>query len=211
MKIDRIINFTDAYHHFSLFEQESEVVDFTHLRGTNGYCSDEAASEIRKAFQGFSLEKTNYIDDGNHHYLTFFSLELIKEPFDLVVFDHHTDLQPPSLLPILSCGGWIRSALFEMEFLQKVYLIGPPSDAFEKEEIDECKDRIVFVDEEEANTGSFVVPKERPIYISIDLDVLSENDFKSVWDQGSMRLPRLLSWQTALKESKKILGIDICG
>lgn len=34
-------------------------------------------------------------------------LGLEKEDLFLAVFDHHTDMQPPALLPVLSCGSWI--------------------------------------------------------------------------------------------------------
>ena len=54
-------------------------------------------------------------------------LELVTEPFDLLVFDHHTDMQEPAFGGILSCGGWVRAALEELPLLHRVYLAGPPA------------------------------------------------------------------------------------
>lgn len=51
-------------------------------------------------------------------------LEKIKEPFSLILFDHHPDLQAPSWGGITSCCGWVREALLTDEKLQRVYLVG---------------------------------------------------------------------------------------
>lgn len=54
----------------------------------------------------------------------------MKEPFNLLVFDNHTDMQLPAFGGLLSCGGWIASALEEVEKLQEVWLIGPDEEAY---------------------------------------------------------------------------------
>ena len=57
---------------------------------------------------------------------------MVKEPFELLVFDHHTDMQRPAFVGILSCGGWIREALETNENLKHVILVGPPETAMEE-------------------------------------------------------------------------------
>lgn len=49
------------------------------------------------------------------------------------------------------------------------------------------------------------------IYFSIDKDVLSPADAATNWDQGSLTFEALKSIITELSQSRKILGIDICG
>ena len=86
-------------------------VDFTHLEGTNCYCSPESAAIIRQDFGRQELRAFHQIGTGDYHYLTLFWLELIREPFCLVLFDHHPDDQPAAFGDALgSCGGWVTDA-----------------------------------------------------------------------------------------------------
>ena len=50
-----------------------------------------------------------------------------------------------------------------------------------------------------------------PIYISIDKDVLDPDQLMTNWDQGTMKSETLIKIVKRLLESKRILGIDICG
>ena len=38
-------------------------------------------------------------------------MEKIDMPFRLILFDNHTDMQPPAFGGLLSCGGWAAEAL----------------------------------------------------------------------------------------------------
>jgi len=49
----------------------------------------------------------------------------ISEPFSLILFDHHTDMQPPMIDGMISCGDWARSVLLTNPNLQQLILIGP--------------------------------------------------------------------------------------
>lgn len=49
------------------------------------------------------------------------------------------------------------------------------------------------------------------VYISIDKDVLSEDDAVTNWDQGNMRLEQLLELIEHIAMDRNICGIDICG
>lgn len=51
-------------------------------------------------------------------------LERINEPFNLVVFDNHTDYQESAFGGLTSCGGWIGEANDTFSNLNKIYLIG---------------------------------------------------------------------------------------
>ncbi|MBR6230472.1 MAG: arginase family protein [Lachnospiraceae bacterium] len=217
-----ICNFTDLYTKRGEWAGEDRIlVDFRDMEGTNGYCSDEAAGRIMELLKPYPPSGEHYIDDGNHHYMTRFWIEKIKEPFDLIVFDHHTDMQPPALLPILSCGNWILESVNSLENLKNILLVGPPQSSLE--EIESFKDRVFMISEENANEA----PEEalngafaefcgrnnglRPVYISVDEDVLSESEVKTIWDQGSMTRKTLNSWIGHIKDNFRVIGIDICG
>ena len=51
-------------------------------------------------------------------------MEKIDMPFRLILFDNHTDMQPPAFGGLLSCGGWAAEALEKLPHLQEVILIG---------------------------------------------------------------------------------------
>ena len=49
------------------------------------------------------------------------------------------------------------------------------------------------------------------VYLTIDKDVLVRDDAVTNWDQGSMRLPYLLSMIAAIGETHRIIGADVIG
>ena len=151
----------------------------------------------------------------------------MEHPFRLLVFDNHTDMQPPAFGGILSCGGWIAASLEELENLRHVILVGPDETAYEQVE-EKLKDRVTFLSREhlqgmtEAQINGFLeetvgrVCESLPLYISVDKDVLSTKDAQTTWSQGDMNLTTLMSGVHAVLECVKnaggeIAGVDICG
>ena len=55
------------------------------------------------------------------------------------------------------------------------------------------------------------IPEGLPIFLSIDIDVLSLAYARTDWDQGSMTLDELLSAVGRIVAEHRVLGIDICG
>ena len=198
-------------------------IDLRDIDGVNGYCSDEAGMKIRERIADLPSEAVHVIDGGNYHYMSLFWLEKIKKSFDLIVFDHHTDMQEPALIPALSCGSWLLDTLKRGDIpVNKVWLIGPPAKDFEAVE-EKYKDRIIFVPQDEADAaGNFPALPEHgvfgkmreeslPAYISIDKDVLSENELKTSWEQGSMSVSALKKIVRYICETRDVIGLDLCG
>ena len=90
------------------------------------YCSQSAYEEIRKRIEPFGISGIHFIDSGNYHYVTKIMTDFLKEPFVLVCFDHHTDMQKPMVEGMTSCGDWAGQVLRENTYLQQLVLIGPP-------------------------------------------------------------------------------------
>lgn len=101
------------------------ILDFTTLSGTNGFCDDAAADEIRRRIADFPARGLHFLDNGNYHYLTRFWCEKITEDFALVVYDHHVDLRKPVFPGLMSCGSWIRDVLLWNSHCRAVLIIGP--------------------------------------------------------------------------------------
>ena len=74
-------------------------------------------------------------------------LTKMDQPFCLLVYDNHTDMQPPAFGGLLSCGGWIAAALEELENLKHVILVGPDEAAYEQVE-ENLKERVIFLSRE---------------------------------------------------------------
>ena len=237
-----ILNFSKIYDQESFYrsDKSSHFVDLSGISGTNCMCDDEAKKEILKgitdcsgsanegAGSSFLPYGLHYIDNGNYHYVSSIYLSRVKEPFSLIVLDHHPDMQRP-MFDILSCGGWIVDVLGNNEFVRDVHIIGA-----DKKLIDELPDadkaKVRFYDIEDVfgkePDGSLKVSlpdSSFPIYLSIDKDVIKKDELVTNWDQGEAEAMQVLELVRTLKArsagtgsclnegSLRLLGVDICG
>ena len=203
--------------------------DCTQVDGTDCYCDDEAQAILRQQIESVRGDSfgIHFFDNGNYHYMSKLWTDCVQEPFDLVVFDHHPDMQPPRFEGILSCGGWIKEVLDHNKFVQNVTVIGVADHLVEEIREDltqansaEILNRVTFIRESELNSfgkdpsASPLWASLRmtlPCHISIDKDALSTAEAATNWDQGSLTFEQLTATLTHLAQNRKILGIDICG
>ena len=203
-----------------------EVTDLSALEGTNCYCDEAAAAAIRSAVADLPAAALHWDDTGDYHYLTRFWLEKAAaenggEPFALVLFDHHPDMQEPAFGKVLSCGGWARDAFLGIPGLTQVLMVGINPD-LELEILDLVFDGVLAVTSEDLrHTGdglssdvlemfSLLEPRI-PVYVSIDLDVLMTEYVRTDWDQGHMTLAQLQAAVLRATAGHRLLGADICG
>lgn len=237
-----ILNFSKIYNQESFYrsDKSSHFVDLSGISGTNCMCDDEARKEILKeiaecdkdadegAVSSFLPYGLHYIDNGNYHYVSSIYLSQVKEPFSLIVLDHHPDMQRP-MFDILSCGGWIVDVLDNNEFVRDVHVIG--ADRGLIDELPEAdRQRVKFYDIEDVfgkePDGSIKVSlpdSSFPIYLSIDKDVIKKDELVTNWDQGEAGAEQVLEFVRTLKTESigacsglnegalQLLGIDICG
>ncbi len=185
-----ILKMTDAYEYQSFYKSQKNLIikDFRELEGTRCYLDDAAKSTITESIKDCPVDGIHFIDSGNYHYLSLLWLSMIDEPFNLVLFDHHPDNQPPSFGSITSCGGWVLESQETLPHLNNVYTYGVGQEIPPKS-----------------------IPNDLPIYISIDKDVLSTEYAITDWDQGDMTLPTMISMLKDIFHNHKIIGVDICG
>ena len=140
MKLSLILDIDSQYKDL---QEQAAYVDLSALSGVNGYCSEEAAEEFRKAIRKSSSTGTqqepqgstssavlkkpcsgiHLFGSGNYHYISKFFLETIEEPFNLLLIDNHPDMEAPEF-PLLSCGSWVLDSLRELPNLRQVYMAG---------------------------------------------------------------------------------------
>lgn len=217
-----IMNFSGIYKNQNFYknyaEEEISWTELSDLSGCNCYCDAEASDRIRKEIQAFTGKGLHFIDSGNYHYMTRLWLEKLQIPFRLLVFDNHTDMQPPAFGGLLSCGGWIAASLEELPLLQEVILVGPDEEAYTQVEPD-LQQKVLFLSREKLSTmtteekeGFFNnLSEDLPLYVSVDKDVLCKGDASTTWSQGDMHLSELMSFLELVLERQNILGMDVCG
>lgn len=200
-------------------------IDCSDIEGTNLYLTKAAEKELRKRLRGYGPGGIHFLDSGNYHYVTKIMTDRIDEPFSLILFDHHTDMQSPMIEGMISCGDWARSVLLDNPQLQQLILIGPKKadiqaiyndKEFTAKQKKRLKEKLIAFSAEElrADEGHEKVERIRmdvPFYISIDKDVLDERYCETNWNQGRMSLSLLEHLLRAFLETGNILGIDICG
>ena len=208
---------------------EIRYIDCTDIPGTDCYCDDEAVEAIRKGIADAGITDArgiHFFDNGNYHYMSKIWTDIVQEPFTLVVFDHHPDMQEPRFGNILSCGGWVKKILDENKFVDNVVIIGAADHLVE--EIPP-HDKVTFIPESDIiSLSSLVSPKgitsttgQSPecrisrlssnLYISIDKDALSPAYAATNWDQGSLSLEHMKAIINAIAKDRRIIGMDICG
>lgn len=217
------MNFSGIYKQ-QQFWQTGEIqrniswVEVQELPGSNCYCDGDAMETLRQKLEEFDADGIHFIDSGNYHYMSRIWLEKLNTPFRLVVFDNHTDMQPPAFGGLLSCGGWVAASLEELPLLKEVLLVGPDQEAFDQTE-PVLREKVRFLSRE--NLGEMTLEEkisffeeltaEFPTYLSVDKDVLCPEEASTTWSQGEMTLEELCQFVKILLEKQDILGMDVCG
>ena len=216
-------------------------MDCSDIEETDMYCSKNAYEKIWGRIEPYGIQGIHYIDSGNYHYITKIITDHITEPFGLVMYDHHTDMQIPMVPEMMSCGDWAGQTLSQNKNLRQLVIVGPPESDIEQtlESYSGSQSGRLLTFSAEDLHGDLLENKlklirtDLPLYISIDKDVLGTEYTETNWSQGDMSidgLERLLSvffgGQGEEKNSdacrnderyagdirhSRILGIDICG
>lgn len=211
-----VMDFSGAYDMENLpRDGRFKWIDCRHLSGTDCYCDNEGKEALTGIIARCPVGGIHFIDSGNYHYVTKFWTDRIREPFALVVFDHHPDMQPPLFEHILSCGSWVKDVLESNPNCRKVVIAGA-SDELIRSVPHGYEGRVHFysdndLDHEESWNRFSQELLSEPVYISIDKDVLSPEYAVTNWDQGSMSLKELEKLLYIILLHHPVLGMDICG
>ncbi len=211
-----IMNFSHVYEEEDFYGDERAVwIDCSDIPGTDCYCTEEAEAAIRSRIRDFPPEGIHFLDSGNFHYVSMLWMEKIRVPFHLLVFDYHSDMQPPLFAELLSCGCWISRALDANPFLRRVWIVGPDASAFDHLDA-RYRDRLVCISLQDVQRREAfrelarIEPGTR-LYVSIDKDVLDRHFSRTNWNQGALSLETLERLTATVADRARLIGIDICG
>jgi arginase family enzyme len=171
---------------------------------------------------------------GDFHHLTALRLRQITEPVVLVSFDNHPDwdVRPPRW----GCGGWINRAL-ELPHVRHVSVWGCgnfecwwPHQIFGNRRAERAgilevhpwaDDRPV---QDRQRKGAILrnnwrehfeqfleTSRGENVYVTIDLDCLQAEEAVTNWEAGRFAIVDLEWALNKLRESRRVLGGDICG
>jgi len=191
-----------------------EQVELSDIPGTNGYCHFETLGRIARRLAKRRQRGITLIGRGNYHYASFLLAGEVKEPFTLVLFDHHADMMESPDENIISCGSWALEAMKRLPNLRLVLLVGASRDSIRQIPAG-WRRRVIAVPEEAAAAVDVrrlvrLIPTDT-VYVSVDKDVLSPLDAATDWDHGSLRLDALLGMLEAVAGAKRLAGVDVCG
>lgn len=237
-----ILDFTHVYCDEDIKDIDRfRYIDCSDIQETDMYCSKNAYEKIWGRIEPYGIQGIHYIDSGNYHYISKIITDHIDEPFGLVMYDHHTDMQMPMVPEMMSCGDWAGQALSQNKNLRQLVIVGPPESDIEQilESYSGSQSGRLLTFSAEDLHGDLLENKlklirtDLPLYISIDKDVLGTEYTETNWSQGDMSIYGLecllsvfLGGQVEEKNSdacrndernvgdirhSRILGIDICG
>lgn len=237
-----ILDFTHVYCDEDIKDIDRfRYIDCSDIQETDMYCSKNAYEKIWGRIEPYGIQGIHYIDSGNYHYISKIITDHIDEPFGLVMYDHHTDMQIPMVPEMMSCGDWAGQALSQNKNLRQLVIVGPPESDIEQtlESYSGSQSGRLLTFSAEDLHGDLLENKlklirtDLPLYISIDKDVLGTEYTETNWSQGDMSIDGLerllgvfLGGQGEEKNSdacrddernagdirhSRILGIDICG
>lgn len=213
----QIFDFEDIYAKQSWHQQHRNHIKNLRLgisKGVNGYCSIDAQKKLKQACAAMHMPAITLLGSGNYHYLTYFLLRQIKQPFSLVLFDFHSDMQTCLSDSLLSCGNWVSFAIRDCPHLKQVFICGISEQYIPSTNAILSKSIHCFTEEmlhSHAWLSTFERLNRYPLYLSIDKDVFDTNLARTNWDQGSMTRDIMQLFFDLVFQKQEIVGGDICG
>lgn len=211
-----VLDFDQVYYTQTYFKKTHyEMINLSDIRNTNRYCERKSLVAINNRLKKRKERGITFIGSGNYHYVTYLLLSEVKDPFTLVLFDHHTDMMDAPCESLMTCGSWVLKSLENLQMLKKVIIIGAREDVLKSIPEYLNKRALVFSEEDlgQASIDQYIKSAIATdnVYFSIDKDVLKESEAVTNWDQGNMKLIDLINLIKYISVNKRVCGIDVCG
>ena len=205
------------------------------------FASRSAMREFADAVEAAALPgrgaEITFYGSGDFHHMAAAFVARHDTPLTVIHVDNHPDWV--TFPATHNCGAWVNRAL-ELPQVAKIITIGPCSDDLKWPQLKGAnlaavragklelfpwraapsrmlgRDDMRWRNLADEDFDEFLddldgkIPT-KAIYLSIDKDALCASEAVTNWDQGSMRLAHVAALVTALAQTRKILGIDVCG
>jgi len=197
--------------------KDYDWLDFESIPNTNLLCEKDTLKLMSHKLSKRSPGVIHYLGSGNYHYLSYLLQSRIKNPYTLILFDHHTDSLPSLSQSLISCGSWVLESLKHLSMLQKVFIIGVSEEAPHYIPTSIREKVAIYTEhtlQQNLSTITQSIIKQIPtdsIYISIDKDTVDPKDAVTAWDHGTLRLKQMMYMIKALFQYEDVLGVDVCG
>ncbi len=201
------------------------TIDLADLRtGLQFYADTKARSAFAaRVAVNSSSPAVHLLGSGDFHHLTLMLLEQMANPFLLVVFDNHTDCS--YLGPKYHCGNW----LYHAALLPGCRMVLHGGATANEGLVSRCtgvrslirNGKLRQIAGRELVDGDSVQkfvhllaahnPERIPVYVSVDKDVLRQEESPGDWDNGVMSLLQLRGVLDHVKRIYPLAGVDITG
>ncbi|WP_044080258.1 arginase family protein [Prevotella pectinovora] len=211
-----LLNFTGIYNYESFASNRNIThVDCSDINGVDCYCDEQAREELHRRLSPFPAKALHFIDSGDFHYLTEYWVSRLQEPFSLIVFDHHPDMQEPQWNGVVSCGGWVTDVLEKNPLVRNIIIVGASDELISQIPV-HLREKVLFYSQDEIDHHQAWPSKagrliHEPVYISIDKDVLRKHDAVTDWSNGDMSLLQLQAVIRIIYAHEEVIGVDITG
>lgn len=211
-----LLDFDGIYKEQNFYQgQDVCWINAENLDGTNSYCDTYAQKKIKQRLSNIAPPNISFLGSGNYHYATALLTQKISRDYCLVLFDNHSDMQKPMFDELLSCGGWLRTAMQSQPHLKQVALVGTCSRSLHLADKSFGNKVITFPANTIDNCDKWYINLSKeihyPIYISVDKDVFDEDIAKTNWDQGDLQKGDFMNAFKSITKTHHVIGMDVCG
>lgn len=213
-----VLRFDQAYYSEAFLQtHDFQMLDLKSISNMNLLCERDTLCQISQQLAKRKPSNLLFLGSGNYHYLSYVLLSEQKQPFSLLLFDHHTDTYPSPSDDVISCGSWVLEALNTLPQLKKVIMVGVKED-WPQSIPPHVSDRVIGYSKKVLQRDFSSVLKAilaniptKQVYISIDKDVLHPQEAATAWDHGNMRLQQVTTIIRDVIQKYRVTGLDVCG
>lgn len=124
-------------------------------------------------------------------------------------------MQQPQWEGMVSCGGWVTDVLLKNPFVRNVIIVGVSDELMAQIPVG-LRERVVFYSQEEIDHHQAWPSKvghliHEPVYLSIDKDVLRQQDAITNRSNGDMSFMQLKAVLHIIYAHEEVIGADITG
>jgi len=189
------------------------------------YCKKETVEEaVKSAIKPKDERALVVYGSGSFHHYTYGLSRIAQRSsneFTYIHIDHHNDWFGSSIDPDLICGNFVghiarNTANKGIIHPKNIIFIGSKPDHYDFIN-DATKEHTISFKENQIRDDNFreirkvLADNPEDAYLSIDLDVMADEEARTSYSRGNLRKKELLYIVDMVKSSKNLIGADVLG